>query len=73
VAQEAVGGDLELEVIAASVPLGALDVSDEHLVLGVGRGERPEVVLAGDQLGSVGDAMLLERPRLPPAEPLLER
>ncbi len=46
VAQEAVGGDLELERIAAALPLGTKDGALEDLVLRLRRRERAEVVLA---------------------------
>ena len=51
VAEEAVGGDLEVEVVAAADPLGALDGAHEDLVPGLRRRERAEVVLAEEQRG----------------------
>src|SRR3954471_4862283 len=44
VPKEALGGDLELERVAAAVPDSALDRSREHPVPGFRGGERPEIV-----------------------------
>ena len=73
VAEEAVGGDLELERIASEVPGGILDLALEDRVLGLGRRERPEIVLSQDQIGRFGEPRLVNRPGKPPAAPLLER
>ena len=73
VTQIAVGGDLEVEMVAAADPLGALDDADEHLVLRLRRREGAEVVLAGEQRRSRGERCVVERARDPPAPPRLER
>ena len=72
VPEKAVGGDLELERLAAAVPGGGLDHAHEDLVLGLGRREGAEVVLAEEEIGRVGERRLVERARHPPAAALLE-
>src|SRR5262249_55721367 len=59
--------DLELERVAAAVPDGALDHSREDLVLRLSRREGAEVVLSDQQVGRLGEPLLVERPRIPPA------
>ncbi len=71
--QEAVGGDLELERIAAPVPLGAEDVAHEDLVLRLRRRERPEVVLADEQIGGIRQALLVDTVWVVPGTLPLER
>src|SRR5205823_1531744 len=72
VAEERVGGDLEVEVIAALVPFGALDDADEDLVLRLRQREGAEVVLAGKEPGARREARDVQRLRAPPAVPRLE-
>ena len=71
--QVAVGGDLELERVAAQLPRRGFDDADEDLVLRLRRSERAEVVLAEQELRRRRKPLLVDRPRHPPAAPLLER
>src|SRR6266550_741873 len=73
VPQEAVGGQLELERVAAPVPDRALDSAREDPVLRLGRRERPEIVPAEQESRRLGKPVLVERPRIPPAAMGLER
>ena len=59
--------------VAAAAPFGGLDDADEHLVLRLRRRERAEVVLAAHELGRLREPLLVERPRVPPRAPELER
>ena len=72
VAQERVGGDLELEQRSALAPAGGEDVTPEDRVLGVGRGEGAEVVLARQERGATGQPLQVERRRVPEGLPVLE-
>jgi hypothetical protein len=63
VAEEAVGGDLELEDVAAPVPRGRVDVPHEDAVLRLGRRERAEVVLSQDDVGGVRKLLLVKGAR----------
>src|SRR5512133_2221584 len=54
VPQEAVGGQLELERVAAPVPDRALDSAPEDPVLRLGRRESPEIVLAEQEICRLG-------------------
>src|SRR3954469_13957563 len=73
VAQEAVGGGLEVEMIVAADPLRALDDAHEHVVAGHGRRERAEVVLPREQCSGTSQAFLVQPPRHPQGAPELER
>jgi hypothetical protein len=73
VSQEAVGLDLELERVTVPVPRGPLDHADERLVTCLGGREGAEVVLAEQKIRVLGERLLVERPRIPPAPVLLER
>jgi hypothetical protein len=73
VPQERVGRDLQLEVVAASEPRGALDDPDEDVVLRLGGRERPEVVLADERVGCSRQPVLVDRARVPPRAAGLER
>src|SRR5207237_1190 len=70
--EEAVGRDLEVEVLAAAVPLGPGDDPDEALVLRLARREGAEVVLAEQEVRGLVEPPLVERARQPPAPPQLE-
>src|SRR5437764_849794 len=56
----------------AAVPDRALHAAREDLMLGLGRREGSEVVLAEQQVGRLGEPLLVERPRVPPAAVRLE-
>src|SRR5437588_2385243 len=71
-AQEAVGRDLEIEVIVATNPLCTLDDSHEDLMPRLRRRERAEVVLTDEQPGGVVQAVLVEPSRQPPGASQLE-
>jgi hypothetical protein len=73
VAQEAVGSDLELERVAATVPGRREDGSAEDPVLRLRGREGAEVVLAEDDVRGVRELLLVERARQPPAAAELER
>src|SRR6266516_599629 len=73
VAQEAVGRDLEVEMLVAADPLGALDDAHEHVIAGRRRRERAKVVLPGEQRRGGSQAFLVKPPRHPPGAPELER
>ena len=61
VAEEAVGLDLELQCVPSPVPGRAPDAPDEDLVLGPGGREGAEVVLTEEQVGGLGEILLVER------------
>ena len=73
VPQERVRRDLELQVVAAPHPARVLDVPDEDVVLRLGGREGAEVVLAHERLGGRRQPLLVERARVPPRAPGLER
>src|SRR5439155_21441527 len=73
VPEEAVRRDLELERVFAPMPLGLHDRPRENVVLRLRGREGPEVVLAGEQRGRIGQPRLVYRPRVPPGPPMLER
>src|SRR5205823_9004328 len=73
VAEVAVGGDLEVEVVVAPSPLRSLDVPNEDLVLRLRGREGAEIVLTDDRGGGCGERGLVEGPRHPPAAARLER
>src|SRR5256885_5708852 len=72
-AEVAVRGDLEVEVVPAPDPLRPLDDADEDVVLRLRGREGPEVVLAGQSGRRSGQGILVERARVPPAPAHLER
>ena len=73
VAEERVGGDGEVEVVAVALPGRLADDADEHVVLALGGRERAEVVLTGQERGTRLERLEVDRPR-PPERPLrLER
>ena len=55
------------------MPRRGLDHPDEHLVLGLGRREGAEVVLAGEDPCGRVERGAVERARIPPAPASLER
>ena len=73
VAEERVGRDLEVDVVAAPDPLGALHRANEGLVARSGRGERAEVVLAANRCRAVVQLLHVERVRQPPRAAAFER
>src|SRR5579859_379859 len=73
VTQERVRGDLEVEVVAAFVPLRGLDHADENIVLRLRRRECAEVVLPGEELGAAAQGPHVERLRPPPTSAPFER
>src|SRR5579872_5152911 len=73
VTQVAVGRDLEVEMVAATDPVGALDRAREDGVLRVARRERAEVVPARQERRGVLEPRFVELARDPPAPVLLER
>src|SRR6266540_2693083 len=73
VAQERIGGDLELEGVSATVPRCGLDRPTEDPVLRLGRGESAEVVLAEEELGRLPELVLVKWIRIPPGSARLER
>src|SRR5262249_48632053 len=73
VPEKAVGGELELQGVASAMPDRAFDHPGEHFVLRLRGRESPEVMLAEQQIHRLGKALLVERPRIPPAAIRLER
>src|SRR2546423_1917929 len=73
VAQEAVGGDLEVEVLAAAVPRCGRDLADEDAMLRLRRRERREIVLAEQEVGGLGQPPPAQRARAPPTLPGLRQ
>ena len=74
VTEERVRRDLERhDVLVDLEPARALDDAREALVLGVGRGECTEVVLADERLGTFVQCGDVERPRMPQRAAGLER
>ena len=71
-AQEAVGGDLELEQVAAVVPASLEDLATEELVLRRRGRERPEVVLAQKEPRRLVQRLPFDRTRMPPGAPRFE-
>jgi hypothetical protein len=57
VPQERVGGDLQLERIPPLEPRRAANRSGEDLAVGLGLGESSKVVLADQQVGTVGKSL----------------
>src|SRR6476620_1697409 len=62
VTQDAIGRNLELERLVAPVPRRRLHHAHEDLVLRLRRREGTEVVLATQEVGRVGERVLVERP-----------
>src|SRR3990170_8265744 len=65
VTEEAVGRDRQRQHVAVALPGARGDNANEDLVLRLGRREGPEVVLADDESGRLGEPLLVERPRGP--------